>query len=124
MTASGIEIKTVTGAKLLDQWRELESAHAAVRAALERSMQREHQLSLSEYEVLQRLTQRSDGPCRMQELSADSDLSQSALSRLIGRLEADGYVSRAVCDHDRRGVWAELTDAGRKMQAKAEPTYL
>jgi DNA-binding MarR family transcriptional regulator len=117
-------MSAATQDKLLNQWRELESAHARVRESLGRALEREHRLSLSEYEVLQRLTQHADGQCRMQDLSADSELSQSALSRLVGRLETEGYVSRGVCDHDRRGVWAELTAEGRAAQKKAEPTYL
>ena len=40
---------------LLNQWTELEAAHARVREALERMLERTHQLSLSEYEVLRRL---------------------------------------------------------------------
>ena|SRR5882757_4903279 len=110
--------------KLLDQWREMETAHARVRESLERSLEREHRLSLSEYEVMQRLAEDADNPCRMQDLSAESELSQSALSRLVGRLEGAGYVERLICDHDRRGVYASLTKAGREAQAKAEPTYL
>jgi DNA-binding MarR family transcriptional regulator len=117
-------MSTTTGESLLGQWRELETAHARVREALGRALEREHRLSLSEYEVMQRLSERTDGPCRMQELSSDSELSQSALSRLVGRLEAAGYVTRGVCDTDRRGVFAELTDEGRAAQKKAEPTYL
>jgi len=113
-----------TNDNLLQQWRELESAHASVRESLERALEREHRLSLTEYEVLQRLSGQSDGQCRMQELSSDSELSQSALSRLVGRLEAAGYVERGVCDHDRRGVYATLTKAGREAQATAEPTYI
>jgi DNA-binding MarR family transcriptional regulator len=109
---------------LLQQWRELESAHASVRESLERALEREHRLSLSEYEVLQRLSEQSDGQCRMQDLSSDSELSQSALSRLVGRLEGVGYVERGVCDHDRRGVYATLTKAGRQAQATAHPTYV
>jgi DNA-binding MarR family transcriptional regulator len=110
--------------RLLDEWREIESAHAKVREALERALQRQHRLSLSEYEVLERLAVHSDDKCRMQDLTADIELSQSALSRLIQRLEDDGYVTRAVCDHDRRGVWAELTTQGRRIQEKAAPTYV
>jgi DNA-binding MarR family transcriptional regulator len=113
-----------TNDNLLQQWRELESAHASVRESLERALEREHRLSLTEYEVLQRLSGHSDGQCRMQDLSSDSELSQSALSRLVGRLEAAGYVDRGVCDHDRRGVYATLTKAGREAQTTAEPTYI
>ena len=110
--------------ELLDRWSELEAQHAKVREALEHALEREHRLSLSEYEVLRRLTESPKGHRRIQELAEEIHLSQSALSRLVLRLEDDGYVSRAMCDHDRRGVFACVTDEGRKAQAEARPTHV
>jgi DNA-binding MarR family transcriptional regulator len=104
-------------------WRELSAAHARVCDALEHALQERHRLSVSEYEVLQRLAEAPEHKRRMQELAEDSNLSQSALSRLVGRLETVGYVDRCICDYDRRGIWAQLTDAGRDAQADAAPTH-
>jgi DNA-binding MarR family transcriptional regulator len=109
---------------LLDRWRELESTHAVVREALERALERKHQLSLSEYEVLRYLSAAPEGQLRMQELAEEIHLSQSALSRLVKRLEEEGLATRGMCEHDRRGVWACITDQGRAAQKKAEPTHL
>ncbi len=91
---------------------------------MEHALQREHRLSLSEYEVLRRLAESPEGHRRIQELAEEIHLSQSALSRLVQRLEDDGYVCRNVCDHDRRGVFACVTDAGRKAQSEAHPTQV
>jgi DNA-binding MarR family transcriptional regulator len=110
--------------QLLSKWNELESEHARVREALEHALQREHRLSLTEYEVLRRLADSPEGHRRIQELAEEIHLSQSALSRLVQRLEDDGYVCRNICDHDRRGVYACVTDAGRKAQAEAHPTHV
>jgi len=110
--------------QLLDRWNELESEHARVREALEHRLQREHRLSLTEYEVLRRLSDSPEGHRRIQELAEEIHLSQSALSRLVQRLEDDGFVCRNVCDHDRRGVFACVTDEGRKAQAEARPTHV
>jgi DNA-binding MarR family transcriptional regulator len=110
--------------RLLGQWGELEAAHARVSDALEHALQREHRLSLSEYEVLRRLADSPEGHRRIQELAEEIHLSQSALSRLVQRLQDAGYVSRTVCDHDRRGVFACVTAAGRKAQAQAHPTQV
>jgi DNA-binding MarR family transcriptional regulator len=104
-------------------WRELMASHARVSDALERSLQERHQLSLSEYEVLQRLVEASNGKRRMQELADEIHLSQSALSRLVGRLEGAGLATRALCDHDRRGVWACVTPSGRAAHKQAAPTH-
>jgi DNA-binding MarR family transcriptional regulator len=116
--------KTSQRDQLLDRWSELESEHARVREALEHALQREHRLSLSEYEVLRRLSDSPEGHRRIQELAEEIHLSQSALSRLVQRLEDDGYVCRTMCDHDRRGVFACVTDAGRKAQSEAHPTQV
>ncbi len=116
--------KTAERDQLLDRWSELESEHARVREALEHALQREHRLSLTEYEVLRRLGESPSGKRRIQELAEEIHLSQSALSRLVQRLEDDGYVCRNVCDHDRRGVFACVTDAGREAQSEAHPTHV
>jgi DNA-binding MarR family transcriptional regulator len=120
--AAKAEVQETAG--LLDRWTELESQHARIREALEHALQRQHRLSLTEYEVLRRLAQAEEGHRRIQELAEEIHLSQSALSRLVQRLEDDGYVKRAVCDHDRRGVFACITDAGRKLESEANPTQL
>lgn len=59
----------------------------------------------------------------MQELADEIHLSQSALSRLVGRLEDAGLATRAICDYDRRGIFACVTEAGRTAQQEAEPTH-
>ena len=57
----------------------------------------------------------------MQELADSVHLSQSALSRLIGRLESEGLVTRAICPQDRRGIFACLTAEGRARYEAARP---
>jgi DNA-binding MarR family transcriptional regulator len=107
---------------LTGRWRELLDRHARVAGALERALQAEHGLGVSEFEVLDRLAVGDRDQRRMQELAESVHLSQSALSRLIGRLEAEGLVTRAICSDDRRGIFACLTDAGRARHAEAAPT--
>jgi DNA-binding MarR family transcriptional regulator len=108
---------------LVAVWRELMTSHARVTEALEHELQRRHDLLLSEFEVLQRLGESDDGKRRMQELADEIHLSQSALSRLVGRLEDKELVTRAICDHDRRGILACITPAGRAVQRRAEITH-
>jgi DNA-binding MarR family transcriptional regulator len=107
---------------LVESWRELMERHARVTGALECVLQDEHGLGVSEFEVLERLAGGDKDERRMQELAESVHLSQSALSRLIGRLEAEGLVTRAICSEDRRGIFACLTDAGRARYEDALPT--
>ena len=73
--------------------------------------------------MLERLAESEDSKRRMQELADEIHLSQSALSRLAGRLERAGLLNRAICDHDRRGIWACITDTGRTAQKEAGSTH-
>ena len=107
---------------LIESWRELADRHARVTCALERVLQEEHGLGVSEFEVLEWLATQGKESCRMQELSEGVHLSQSALSRLIGRLESEGLVTRAICSEDRRGIFACITDQGRARYEAARPT--
>jgi DNA-binding MarR family transcriptional regulator len=106
---------------LVGNWRELMDRHARVTCALEKVLQEEHGLGVSEFEVLEQLSGDEKDQHRMQELAEAVFLSQSALSRLIGRLEAEGLVTRSICSEDRRGIYACLTSEGRKRYEAARP---
>ena len=106
---------------LVAEWRGLLERHARTTASLERRLQHDHGLGVSEYEVLERLAGTKDA--RMQELADAVHLSQSALSRVVARLEADGLVRRGMCPEDRRGIKACLTDSGRERYESARPTH-
>jgi DNA-binding MarR family transcriptional regulator len=109
--------------ELVESWRWLLERHARTCSALERRLQHEHGLGVSEYEVLERLASSDKDARRMQELAEAVHLSQSALSRVVARLEADGLVKRGMCPEDRRGITACLTDSGRERYAAARPTH-
>jgi DNA-binding MarR family transcriptional regulator len=111
-----------TGTDLADAWSETLRRHARVSCAMERELQAAHGLGVSEFEVLEWLALQGKESCRMQELSESVHLSQSALSRLVGRLEADGLVHRKLCQADRRGIYACITDLGRARYEAARPT--
>jgi DNA-binding MarR family transcriptional regulator len=109
--------------QLVSAWRDLLERHARTTATLERRLQHEHGLGVSEFEVLERLASPDKDQRRMQELAEAVHLSQSALSRVVARLEADGLVHRGMCPDDRRGIIACLTDAGRERYEAARPTH-
>jgi len=104
-------------------WRALAASHAVVSCALDRELGERHGLGVSDFEVLERLAESENHKFRVQELASAVHLSQSALSRLIGRLEQHGLVERCLCDLDRRGIYVTLTDEGRRRHAEAVPTH-
>jgi DNA-binding MarR family transcriptional regulator len=108
--------------EVVSAWRALAATHAAVSAALERDLGERHGLGVSEFEVLERLAEDAAHKFRVQELAESVHLSQSALSRMIGKLEQHGLVQRSLCDLDRRGIYVCLTEAGRRRHAEALPT--
>ncbi|MFD7983754.1 MarR family transcriptional regulator [Kitasatospora indigofera] len=120
------ELDPAADAALVAGWRDLLARHAATACALDRELGERHDLGMSEFEVLERLVE-SEGSdqamLRVQELACTVHLSQSALSRLIGRLEKAGLVTRAMCENDRRGIFVTLTEDGRERYERARPLH-
>jgi DNA-binding MarR family transcriptional regulator len=81
-------------------------------------------MALTDYDVLVQLANAGDRRLRMSELADRLLLSRSGATRLVDRLVAQGLVGRVMCDVDRRGQWASLTDAGYKRLRQASPTHL
>jgi DNA-binding MarR family transcriptional regulator len=103
-------------------WRAIGARHAAAMTALDHELARQG-LGVSEFEVLDRLSESPEHKFRAQELADAVHLSQSALSRLIDRLEKNGLVERCLCGEDRRGVFVVLTPPGLQRHAEAAPVH-
>jgi DNA-binding MarR family transcriptional regulator len=114
---------TTADAAVLAAWRNLMGSYARTSEALDAALRARHGLSLTEFEVLQRLAESPEGHRRMQELAGEIHLSPSALSRLVARLERAGFAFREICEDDRRGIYATLTEAGRAAHDRAAPTH-
>ncbi len=108
----------------LAAWRAFLRAHARVVRELERELQAEQRMALTDYDVLVQLANAGDRRLRMSELADRLILSRSGATRLVDRLVAQGFVERVMCDDDRRGQWASLTDAGYERLRSASPTHL
>jgi DNA-binding MarR family transcriptional regulator len=105
-------------------WRAFLRAHACLAKRLDAELEREHGLPMSSYEVLGHLEEASGGRMRMCELAEQAQLSRSGLTRLVDRLERDGLLERCSCEHDARGAYACLTQAGRERLQAARGTHL
>jgi DNA-binding MarR family transcriptional regulator len=122
MTVTKVSAETGETSADVRAWRELLARHADITCALDRALQAGHSLGMSEYEVLERLAELPDHSSKIATIAKSVHLSQSALSRVIARLESDGLVTRDVCTADRRAVIVCLTDEGLRRQAEALPT--
>lgn len=81
-------------------------------------------LSEIDFETLIRLGRSPQQRLRMTDLSAQTGLSTSGVTRVVDRLERDGLVRRQGCDTDRRASYATLTDAGRDKLQEVLPRHL
>ncbi|HEX3791184.1 MAG TPA: MarR family transcriptional regulator [Pseudonocardiaceae bacterium] len=113
-------------AELVGAWRDILERYHATWGALDRALRERHQLGATEFEVLDQLAEvpaDDCADCRMQDLGSRVQLSQSALSRVVSRLEQDGLVTRSMCADDRRGIFVALTSTGRARHAEAMSTH-
>jgi DNA-binding MarR family transcriptional regulator len=108
----------------LAAWSTFLRAHARVVRELERELQADQDLALTDYDVLVQLAASPERRLRMSELADRLLLSRSGVTRLVDRLVEDGLVERVSCEDDRRGQWAVLTDAGHGRLRRAAPTHL
>ncbi|WP_026197229.1 MarR family winged helix-turn-helix transcriptional regulator [Sciscionella marina] len=104
-------------------WRTLASLHARIEDRLERALRARHQLSVSEFTLLEVLSRQDGFHLRMSQVSNAVVLSQSATTRLVSRLENRGLLQRYLCPTDRRGIYTELTEAGQRLLREATPTH-
>jgi len=104
-------------------WRTLTALHALIEAELERDLSDTAELSVVEYTVLDALSRQDGWHMRMQQLARAAALSPSATTRLVTRLEDRGLLTRILCDDDRRGIYTELTPAGRVLYDSARPVH-
>lgn len=105
-------------------WRALLDGTRLLFQALDRQLTAEADLSLTDYELLVRLEEAPEGRLRMRDL-ADATLStRSGVTRAVTRAEKVGWVRRVECEDDRRGMNAELTEAGRAKLAASAPGHV
>src|SRR5215467_2431171 len=78
-------------------WRAFLKAHATVVDRIDHDLAAKQRLSLSSYDVLIELYEAPDRRLRMHELAQRVVLSRSGLTRLVDRLEREGYLTRDAC---------------------------
>jgi DNA-binding MarR family transcriptional regulator len=105
-------------------WRTLAALHNAIEADLERALQAAAKLSVVEFTMLDVLSrQPGSWHLRMSQVSRATALSPSATTRLVTRLEDRGLLTRILCVDDRRGIYTELTPAGKALLDEVRPVH-
>lgn len=105
-------------------WRAFLAASTSVSASLNHELEVGAGVSMHEYEILVRLSEAPDRQLRMSTLAGHVSHSRSRLTHTVGRLEKAGYVERASCAVDKRGVNCRLTEEGLSFLRTAAPIHL
>ncbi|MFB9314217.1 MarR family winged helix-turn-helix transcriptional regulator [Nocardioides plantarum] len=104
-------------------WRALVLGSTLLFDRLDEDLRRNHGISLVEYEILVRLSER-DGRMRMSRLADSLAHSRSRVTHTIRRMEDALLVTREVSQDDGRGVSAVMTDRGRLLLENVAPTHV
>ena len=91
-------------------WRAYLEMASRLQTAMNRQLQQDCELSLSDYDVMVALSDR--GPQRINELGEVLGWEQSRLSHQLRRMRGRGLVERHGSSDDRRGATVELTSSG------------
>lgn len=108
----------------LAAWRAFLRAHSTMLRRIASDLDEAGLPPLSWYDVLAALRDApSDQRLKQVELAERVLLSNSGLSRLLDRIEAQGLLSRVRCPGDRRSLHVQLTDEGAAMLERMWPVY-
>lgn len=102
--------------QLIHTWVNFSKFHNRITQSLDHLLQQKYQLSLNEFYLLMFLNENEEKKLRLAQLQNMVGLSQSALSRLVSRLERHHFhaVERASYAEDKRSVYAVLTPSGQQ----------
>ncbi len=105
-------------------WRAWLSASMLLNDRLSRELQAQHGLTMTDYEILVRLSEAPGRRMRMSDLAEASLSSRSRLSHQIDRMVKARLVERQSCADDRRGAFAVLTDHGWQTLVAIAPDHV
>jgi len=94
-----------------------------VLGAVEQDLKKAGFPPLAWYDALLELSRAPGGELRPVELEKQMLLPQYSTSRLIDRLVEEGLAVRRECKMDKRGLFVEITDAGRDLQKRMWSAY-
>jgi DNA-binding MarR family transcriptional regulator len=105
-------------------WAGLHFAYGAVRKLLDDRLRTESECSLSDVDVLNELHCTPGHRMQMLALADRLGVTRGGLTRIIDRLVERGWVSRDRPAHNRREVYAVVTDEGSRVLGQARAVYI
>ena len=104
-------------------WRALVLGTTLLFDRLDDDLRQQANLSLTEYEILVRLSERN-GQMRMAQLADALAHSRSRVTHTVRRMETAGLVERSTSPDDGRGVIASLTVKGQQFLENLAPLHV
>lgn len=105
-------------------WRSVWALMTWMPARLDAQLRADVGLSLVEYSALSQLSEAPDRTVRLSDLAAEANMTLSHLSRVITRVEKQGWVTRSPDPHDGRFTLGHLTEAGWQKVVQAAPGHV
>jgi DNA-binding MarR family transcriptional regulator len=108
----------------VEAWACLLRGHAAARRKMSAHLQREHELTVNDYETLLLLARSEKNSMRRVDLAEKLQLTASGVTRLLDGLEAAGLVEKTTCSTDARVHYAKLTKPGYEKLKRASSSHI
>lgn len=105
-------------------WRAYLDSTRLLMRELDRQMSADAGINMPDYEILALLSDAPAQRLRMSELADQTVTTRSGVTRAVKRLTDAGWVRQAKCDEDKRGLFAELTEAGLEKLRAAAPGHV
>ncbi len=105
-------------------WRAFAVGVTLLLDRLDADLQKAFNLSLTEYEILVRLSERPGRSMRMAQLADALAHSRSRVTHTVARMQRSGLVLRAASPEDGRGIVCTLTDRGYDLLVEAAPVHV
>lgn len=105
-------------------WRALLMGTTLLMDQLDADLRRGFDISLTEYDILVRLSERPYHQMRMAQLAEALCHSRSRVTHTVARMEKSGLVERSNSPDDGRGVLARMTDRGYDLLQRSAPLHV
>ena len=105
-------------------WRAFAVGVTLLLDRLDADLQHAYDVSLTEYEILVRLSERPERSMRMAQLADALAHSRSRVTHTVARMQNAGLVSRSTSPEDGRGSVCTLTDAGYALLVEAAHVHV
>lgn len=107
---------------LVEKWLNYSNQYNQLENQLETTLKQHLNISLNEFYVLYHIGNTANQCMKLTDLSKYFNLSQSAMSRMMMRMENSncGAIERRSCPDDKRGIYIHLTTKGKQKLNKAK----